>query len=1174
MKDYYKRINSILILIMIVISGLAACSPAAKSQDFDITSITSYRDIPGVTEEEIIAIEKIRETVDEFSFGSLYSTEAFRQPDGSLSGFAVNLTELLTGLFDIPFTPALYDWTTLKTGIDEKTIDFSSDFIPTAERLLIYHMTHPVAQRSLGVFTYGNEIRLDSELSLNGLRIGFLDGSVHALVVSETYPALDFEVVNIQHTDDGISKLKAGEIDAYIMESVDKIIFAEESDIRFWEVVPLVYNPVSLTTANPYYKPIIDVMNKYIAAGGIYQLHELYTAGDMEYSKHVLNLSYTDEQKAYLAYLYENDLKIPIALEHDTYPICFFNYTDQEFQGIVPDMLKQITQLTGIEFDIVTESDTPFYRMLEMLHTGEAYMVSELLFTEERANRFLWSEPYYTSRFALISSIELPFLEMYQVASYRVGVSKGTAYNDMYNLWFRGNSNLVYFNSHIEAIEAMENGEVDLIMASEKTLIMLSNLLELHGYKVNILFNMAEESYFGFGLEHEVLRSIIANAQQYVDVERSSVYWTSRFFDYNRILEQQRYMDILSGFIIILILVLIVLVLLIVNVARKRAIIFKQSQRLQAALDEAKKADRAKTNFLATISHEMRTPMNAVIGIAQIELQKAKLPAEYEEAFEKIHHSGTSLLGIIDDILDLTKIETGKIELRPMQYSLPSLINDAVQLNIIRIGDKPIELKLEINESLPSLLIGDVLRLKQILNNLLSNAIKYTEKGYVKLEVGTSTEVSGKTILKFIVEDSGQGFKSKDKERLFTEYLRFNAEANSSIEGTGIGLAITKKLVELMDGEITIESEYGKGSTFTITVVQESLPCEIIGKETADNLRSFNFIKSKDSRQQIKRYLMPYGKVLVVDDVETNLYVAEGLLAPYKLKIETVNSGLKAIKKIEDGASYDIIFMDHMMPIMDGIEATAKIRESGYTGTIIALTANALIGNAEMFKDNGFDGFIAKPIDILHLDAVLNEFVRDKHPDAAEAVFEIAESEIDNEDVSLDVGVDPKLLAIFRQDAKNAIITIKDSLANNNMKLFTTTVHAMKSALANIGEKTLSNTASELEDAGRKKDLAFVTKGIGDFIASLEDLIKGFEPDDVVFDDSDIVEDKEFLVEFLDKIKEACAEYDVAAAYEVLDVLREKTWKNETVARFDEIYRMLYFDSDFEGVCEYIDECR
>lgn len=398
----------------------------------------------------------------------------------------------------------------------------------------------------------------------------------------------------------------------------------------------------------------------------------------------------------------------------------------------------------------------------------------------------------------------------------------------------------------------------------------------------------------------------------------------------------------------------------------------------------AEEANKSKTNFLTTVSHEIRTPMSAILGITQIQLQNKEMPPEYYDAFEQINHSGGALLGIINDILDMSKIEAGKLELMPVIYDVPRLINDAVQLNAVRIGAKPIEFLLDAGEDLPSKMYGDELRIKQILNNLLSNAIKYTNEGHIKLTARHKTD--GDAVqLTFIVEDTGQGMKPENCERLFSEeYIRFNFDANRNTEGTGLGLSITKRLVELMNGTIDVQSRYGEGSIFTVNLTQRLIESPPIGAKVAESLRSFTYSDGRTKeRRKTPRNPMPYGSVLVVDDVESNLYVAKGLLLPYKLKIETVNSGFAAIDKVKSGEVYDIIFMDHMMPKMDGVETTRKLRALGYNGTVVALTANALVGNDKMFRENGFDSFVPKPIDIRCLDSVLNQFIREKHPEEA-----------------------------------------------------------------------------------------------------------------------------------------------------------------------------------------------
>jgi signal transduction histidine kinase/CheY-like chemotaxis protein len=412
------------------------------------------------------------------------------------------------------------------------------------------------------------------------------------------------------------------------------------------------------------------------------------------------------------------------------------------------------------------------------------------------------------------------------------------------------------------------------------------------------------------------------------------------------------------------------------------------TQEITAKID-AENVSRSKSDFLATMSHEIRTPLNVIIGLSEIELQK-KLPEETRMDLEKIYNSGSSLLGIINDILDISKIEADNFTLARDCYDVPSLINDAVQLNIVRIGAKSIEFKLIVDETIPVRLCGDELRIKQILNNLLSNAFKYTDRGSVSLRIDWEKKDNDAWLI-FTVSDTGHGIKKEDMHKLFNKYAQFDSQATRNTEGTGLGLTIAKNLAGCMDGGISVESEYGKGSVFTVRIRQEIIDQTPIGKETAENIQQYRFMNKKllnRSKNLIRSY-MPYGKVLIVDDVETNLDVVKGLMLPYGLTIECASSGREAIEKVremEDDPKiqkYDVIFMDHMMPEMDGIEAAHVIRsdigtEYSRTVPVIALTANALAGNEEMFLSNGFNAYISKPIDIIQLDMTLNTWVRAK----------------------------------------------------------------------------------------------------------------------------------------------------------------------------------------------------
>ena len=577
-------------------------------------------------------------------------------------------------------------------------------------------------------------------------------------------------------------------------------------------------------------------------------------------------------------------------------------------------------------------------------------------------------------------------------------------------------------------------------------------------------------------------------------------------------------------------------------------------------LDAAELANLSKDRFLAHMSHEMRTPMNAILGIAEIQLQNNMLSEETAEALGQIYESGDLLLSIVNDILDLSKIETGKMELLPVKYDIPSLINDTVQLNCLRYESRPIEFILHIDENTPHNLYGDELRIKQVLNNMLSNAFKYTDKGKIDFSVFAENESDDNVTLFFNISDTGQGMTEEQISVLFDEYTRFNVEANREIIGTGLGMNITKRLIDLMNGSISVQSEPGKGTIFTVGLPQKRLDKTVCGPELANNLRNFRYQSmAVAKRTQFIREYMPYGNVLVVDDVASNIYVAKGMLAPYGLNVDTSTSGFDAVKKIEAGNIYDIIFMDHMMPKMDGIEAAKIIRSLGYTKAIVALTANALIGQEKMFMENGFNDFISKPIDSREMNHILNDFIRNKQPpEVIEAArLEKQEKEKKNAEIMAQQAgaksppqkpsIDSDLTAAAICDIENALNILDGILpeienGKTNFSLFITTVHGMKSALANIGEKELSDAALGLERAGDRNDKSVILTETPGFISLLRLFLKEIKHADTGGNADVSIEDVKFFNNKLNEIKTACEELDLKTAKSALNALKQKTW--------------------------------
>jgi signal transduction histidine kinase/FixJ family two-component response regulator/HPt (histidine-containing phosphotransfer) domain-containing protein len=590
--------------------------------------------------------------------------------------------------------------------------------------------------------------------------------------------------------------------------------------------------------------------------------------------------------------------------------------------------------------------------------------------------------------------------------------------------------------------------------------------------------------------------------------------------------------------------------------------------------EAAEESSKAKSEFLAKMSHEIRTPMNAILGITEIQLQDESIPKHTKGALERIFNSADLLLGIINDILDLSKIEAGKFELIPAQYDIASLIHDTVQLNMMRYESKPIEFKLEIDEKIPVILFGDELRIKQILNNLLSNAFKYTHEGVVSLNISSESKDDEGVIIIFCVSDTGQGMTAEQVQKLGSEYSRFNMEANRRTEGTGLGMNITRNLLRLMNGTIDIKSAPNEGSVFTVRLPQKFIDSDPIGRVMAENLMQLNFVNEQRIRNlQINREYMPYGRVLIVDDVETNLYVARGLMSSYDLSIDTAMSGYEAIDKIKNKFDYDVIFMDHMMPKMDGIEATKIIRELGYTKPIVALTANALTGQSEMFLKNGFDEFISKPIDIRQLNMVLNKLVRDKYPlEVVEAARKQKELIVGRTKPHI---VDSQLLEFFIRDAKKAAGILEAVFLNkcrkeDDLPTLIINVHAMKSALANVGEKELSAEALILEQAGRENDIKLILERLPFFLESLYKIIKKFEEKELKIK-KDGFGDYSQLEEKLVKIRAACGEYDKKAAKDLLTELKAKEWSAPVEEQLTALTEFL-LHSDFDEAIKNIDD--
>ena len=555
----------------------------------------------------------------------------------------------------------------------------------------------------------------------------------------------------------------------------------------------------------------------------------------------------------------------------------------------------------------------------------------------------------------------------------------------------------------------------------------------------------------------------------------------------------------------------------------------RQQEQLLEEKVTAESANRAKSEFLANMSHEIRTPINAVLGMNEMILResgqgsrtKAGQKEEDRNRFSQIRfyakeveRAGRSLLAIINGILDFSRIEAGRMELVKVRYRLSTLLNEVSSIIQVKAQEKGLEFTVSVDEFLPDNLFGDEARVREILINILNNAAKYTEHGFIRMTVGAGGREGNNIRLVFSVEDSGVGIRQEDMDKLFTKFQRLDLERNSTVEGSGLGLVITRSLLNMMDGTIDVMSEYGKGSVFTVTIPQRIVSADPIG----------TFPKQFDSAGaemsgRWDAFRAPDARILVVDDTKMNLTVTVSLLKDTEIRIDTAMSGADAIALAEENA-YDMIFMDQRMPEMDGTETLHRIRElkdnpnSGIP--VICLTADAIIGAKERYLAEGFSDYLAKPVDGLKLEAMLLKYLpEEKIRFAVEIGDGMAEEEPtarpgdgNGYEVLRGAGIDPDtglyycqgdeslyhtLLTEFVRDYPDKDREMRRNIGAGNWKNYGILVHALKSTSKMLGARELSGMAARLEKAANDGDGDTIRQEHGPMIRRYGDAVQAIQ---------------------------------------------------------------------------------
>jgi len=1038
------RIFFCLLFTILLFNLFSGCRGADQKPSGDLPVFSSYLDIPGVTSEEIAAIEALRGKTNSFTYGMMNSVEAFLDINGEMKGFSALFCEWLTQLFGIPFIPELHTWDTLFSGLRNGEIHFTGDLTPNEERRQTYYMTDPIAERLIDYFTLKTSPPLSVIASSRPLRYAFLEGGTNLNDILSVHDSnVQFEITLVPGVEEAYELLKSGRVDAFFSEDGIIAAFDEYGDVVGKHFFPPCFSPISLTTFNPELEPVISIIQKALDSGISGYLVDLYNCGDSDYLRHTLSIKLTEEEREYI----RNNPVVPYVTQYNNYPMSFYNENEGQWQGIIFDLIKEIEEITGLSFQLAHGDELirwPF--LLEMVETGEAAFVTELIRTEARKGRFLYLDTTLATEYlTLVSLSDQRNYKLHEIKYLTVGLVRNTAQTEAFLRWFPNHEKIIEYDDTVEALRAMRRDGTDLVMTSTANLFYITKYLELTGYKSNIIFDdTIQQSTIGLNINQDILCSIIDKSLEFIDVKAITDDWGSRSFDYRyKLIEAQR--PLLFGAIglsIIIIALIIVLFIRSRNEGKHLEKLVKQRTfELEMATDAAETANHAKSAFLATMSHEIRTPMNSIMGFAELALDKT-VEVQVKHYLEKIVDSTKWLLRIINDILDISKIEFGKMELENVPFDLQEIILRCQSVIYPALKEKKLDFKVFVDPMPGKKLIGDSVRLYQVIMNLLSNAVKFTESGTIKLLSSIKSMDNNQVVINFEIKDSGIGMSSEQIERVFESFTQADSSTTRNYGGTGLGLAIVKNIVELMGGQLEVESTLGAGSTFKFCITFKTIDAYI------------NMIKYENRATLIKPQFN--GLVLICDDNQMNQEVIREHLTNVGIQIAVAENGKIGVDMVQERLNkgekpFDLIFMDMFMPVMDGLEAASKIIALNTGSPIIAMTANVMVSELERYKQNGMADCLGKPFSTQELWDILAKYLTPLNNSAADDL-----EKVQNEFIK-------KLQTYFVNNSQNLMYKINNAISSGDSKLAHRLVHTLKGNAGQLEEPNLKNAAAEVE---------------------------------------------------------------------------------------------------------------
>jgi signal transduction histidine kinase/CheY-like chemotaxis protein/ABC-type amino acid transport substrate-binding protein len=1070
------RLAKILALLALIAMAMAWVSCQSKETGVaEKPLILNYRQIPGVTAEEITALQNFKAQGRVLTYGSMVSREAYRNSFGEEGGFLVNFSKLLSELLELPIERRFYEPEALMSSLESGRLDLASEIIGYRGQNRPIHQTEPIYHRVLKIYHLKDANDFDLVGAQRTVRLGFIGQSP---MVAQALSSLDFpvEVVYFKSYVEAAEAILSNSVDGFFGEAQTKLFLDSYPALLMEDFFPPIHSPLYLGTAKDELKPIISVAQKFLEHGGSERLSVLYDQSDLDKSRNEFQASLAPVVKDYVSLRVEKGLEIRVGAESNDYPVSFYNKALGQFQGIGHDLLAEVSDITGLKFRVVNQPDQSPEELEEALESGQIDVLLKYSYQNISDTRFLLvSRPYFFDRYALITTLNQPEIHFNQMFYGQIGLVRGDRLSEIYRQWFPTNHNVIYYRTKLKALEALDRGDINFIMGSMNELMSLTNYFENPGFKAGMVFDRDIPSGPAIQAGQIQLAQALDQAMELVDLNSINDRWHRRMFDYKR-----KFLNDAIPYVAIfgLLLFLALLGLLTVNSKNRRLnreleslvadrtkklldtegdleeerrlfqrildscplsftitqngqLVFmtpfaekffgvklgqirdtwfadqdelaqcakdmeegqiinwrpmrvirsdgeirevlvnsfvsdyygsqslmtwftdvtdlrNNARELTLARDIAEDSARAKSEFLANMSHEIRTPMNAILGLTQLALQ-TQLNDIQRDYMEKTSTAASSLLGIINDILDFSKIEAGKLSMEKIEFPLEEVINNVVNVILVKVNEKNLELLLSIAPNTPTSLLGDPLRLGQVLNNLLTNAVKFTEKGQVNLVVEVMQETRYQVTLRFEVRDTGIGLTEVQIAQLFKAFNQGDTSVTRRYGGTGLGLAISKSLVEMMGGSIWCQGAPGEGSRFCFTA------------RFGVGDRSARYASRQSELKDIV--------VLAVDDYEPVLTVLVDNLKSLGVTAIGCSSGQQALDILNERQKRDdrtdVVILDWKMPQLDGIETADLIQRAlpaEKRPALIMVTANDREELAELAKEHGIMAIVPKPI--------------------------------------------------------------------------------------------------------------------------------------------------------------------------------------------------------------------